>query len=235
MSEKKARQDRKIKMVTEQADPKDVAEDMAKSISKMYEDRDKKAMSAREHLVSQLKVTADKYRTANGVMAALATVRDVVGSHGDMTLDDEIVMAKSVATSMSRIASIMADKAGDLDPEEMDKLCKGFYNEDFSQDDDSAGEMVHELMMLQLCQNVGPDAGDIVDFCKHADEEIDKARENLKTFCKENDLSFNELCGPCDNCDCLCESCEKDCKDHKMIEEGQSAYDVCESFVEKEG
>jgi hypothetical protein len=235
MSEKKAKQDRKIKMVTEQADPKDVAEEMAKSISKMYEDRDKKAVGAREHLVSQLKVTADKYRTANGVMAALATVRDVIGSHSDMTLDDEMTMAKSVATSMSRITTLMADKAGDLDPEEMDKLCKGFYNEDFSQDDDSAGEMVHELMMLQLCQNVGPDAGDIVDFCKHTDEEIDKARENLKTFCEENDLDFNELCGPHEDChDCLCESCEKDCKDHKMIEEGQSAYDVCESFVEKE-
>ena len=234
MSEKKAKADRKLKVMTEEADARSIAEEQAKSISKMYEDRDKKALGARDHLVSQLRVTSDKYRTANGVMSALSCVREVAGEGMADTIE-QIAMAKSVATEMAAVAKDMADKAKGLAPDEMDKLCDGFYDKEFSEHDSSIIEMVIELMGLQLCQNIGPNAEDIVEFLKHSNEEIEKARETLKSFCDENKIDFNELCGPHEDCyDCLCESCEKDCKDHKMIEEGQSAYDVCKDFVEKE-
>lgn len=129
----------------------------------------------------------------------------------------------------------MLEKASELDPEDMNMLCDSFYDKEFSEHDACVADMAKELMILQLCQNVGPNAEDITGFCLHADEEIAKARENLVDFCNTNGINFNELCGPHENCyECLCESCAKDCKDHKVIQEGQSAYSVCGWFTEKE-
>jgi len=200
MSEKNAKQDRKLQLVTEEADNEKVAKEMAESIRKMYDDRDKKAVGAKEHLVAQLDVTAQKYRTANGVMSALGIVRDVFGSNAYLTVRDEINLAKTMATTMAGIAATMKDKADALDPDEMDKLCDGFYNKEFSDGDEEAESLAVELMILQLCQNVGPSAQDIVEFIEHADKEIEKARANLVDFCESNGINFNELCGPHDNC-----------------------------------
>lgn len=235
MSEKKAKQDRKLELMTEEADVNEAAKEMAKSISKMYEDRDAKALGAKERLIQQLEVTVDKYRTANGVMSALATVRDVLGGHGDMDITEEITMAKAVATNMAGIAKDMGDKANVLEPEEFDQLCNGFYDKEFSQGLASAADMVEQLMVLNLCQNVGPNAEDIAEFCKTADAEIDKAREDLKAYCAEHDIDFNELCGPHENCPtCICGECANDCKEGKLIKEGQFAIEGCERFVRAE-
>lgn len=233
MSESKRKAERKkMDLVAGEAKPQEVAEEMARSIAKMYEDRDKKAVSAKEHLISQLEVTVDKYRTANGVMSALDTVRLVYG-RGYLEIDDELAVAKSVAKVAAGVAQAMAKKAGQLDPEEMDQLCDGFYQKEFADGDADARDLVDELMSLQLCQNVGPNAEDITEFVRHADEEIEKARNDLREHCEKNGLDFDELCGPHDRCpDCLCMDCAKDCKEGRQIVEGQSAYDVCEDFVE---
>ncbi len=197
MSEKTAKKNRKeqMKVMNGTADPKKTADEQAKSIRHMIEERDKKAVNAKKHLIAQLDVTIDKYRTANGVMTALQTVRAVAGDHSDLTLEDEIGMAKAVATEMAKVTAKMADNAEVTDPDNFDELCDGFYNKEFSENDSSAIEMVHELMVLQLCQNVGPDADDVANFCKQADEEIEKARENLRKFCEENELDFLEVVG----------------------------------------
>lgn len=236
MSEKNVKRDRKLKLMTEEADFNESAKEQAKAIGKMYEDRDKKAMGAKEHLVSQLKVTADKYRTANGVMSALDTIRLVAGNHSGDDLLGDIAMAKGVAVVMAHKAQEMASKANKLDPEDMSQLCDDFYEKEFADSDEtSAVDMVIELMLLQLCQNVGPNAEDVAEFCRTADDEIEKARKSLKDFCMEHGIDFNELCGPHDNCpDCLCADCANDCKEGKDIVEGQSAYDVCEKFVKQE-
>lgn len=221
-----------LKVVTDEVSPDVTAREMAKSISKMYEDRDKKAQAAKDRLLSQLEVTVDKYRTANGVMSALATLRDVLGPDNAMSIEEEIGTAKTIASKMAEVTQEMANKAYDLFPDNMDELCNHFYDREFSEHDASALDMATELMVLQLCQNVGPNAEDIVEFLRHADEEIDKARENLKTFCDDNGLNFNEICGPHEDCYwCLCESCLKSCKDHKLIKEGESTRDVCKDFV----
>lgn len=234
MSEKTVKKDRKLKLMTEEAGLDETAKKQAQDIAKMYEDRDKKALGAREHLVSQLRVTADKYRTANGVMAAMQVVRDVFG---DSCMDyiEEISIAKTAATNMAGVATKMADKAAELMPEDMSMLCEGFYDPQFSEGKSSALELIDELLVLQLCQNVGPNAQDVEDFCTQTDKEIEKAREQLKDFCTQNDIDFNELCGPHENCpDCLCMDCANDCKSGMYIHEGQSAYDVCEKFVKQE-
>lgn len=230
MSEKNAKEERKFKVIAGEADNKKIADDMAESIRKMYEDRDKKALAAKEHLVSQLAVTSDKYRTANGVMSALDTVRTVFGE--DMLgIDEELNIAKHIAKHMAAMSMDMADAAKKLCPDDMDKLCDGFYDKEFS---GAAIDLAYELMALQLCQNVGPSAQDVTDFCRTADTEIEKARENLRTFCSENGLDFNEVCG-IKPADILCDSCVKGCRDaSKIICPGESAYDICHDFTEAE-
>jgi hypothetical protein len=231
MSESKARKDRKMSIVTEEADPMEVAKEMAASIRKMIEDRDNKANGAKEHLVSQLEVTVDKYRTANGVMSALDTVRTVFGSNSEKTVYSEIQIAQRIAKRMAVVTADMAKKAGELDPDEMDKLCDGFYDKDIVEKNVGPEDLAQQLMILNLCQNVGPNAGDVSDFCRTADQEIDKARDDLKEHCEKNGINFNELCGPHDRCPvCLCADCAKDCKEGKEIMDGQSAYDVCPDF-----
>lgn len=195
MSEKNAKKDRVIKMMTEEAGLNETAKKQAKDIAKMYEDRDKKALGAKEHLISQLTITADKYRTANGVMSALDTVRLVFGNV-ELDIDEQLDIARSTAKHMAGVAQAMAAKAEVLDPDEMDKLCDGFYAKEFADGKATALDMVDELMTLQLCQNVGPSAQDVSDFCHTADEEIEKTRTELKKFCDEHDeLDFDELVG----------------------------------------
>ena len=183
------RKDKKIEQMTEDADNMAVAEEMARSIHKMIVDRDDKAASAKSHLVSQLKITVDKYRTANGVMSALQTVRDVVGL-GQLPLDDELMIAKGMATKMANATMSMAAQAENLLPEEMDQLCNGFYDKEFSDGDIDSSVLIYELMRIQLCQNVGPNAEDIVDFHKRATEEIEKTREDLRKLCVDNGLDY---------------------------------------------
>lgn len=190
-SKSKKRKDMEI--VSGEASPQDIAEEMARSITKMQEDRDKKAESAKEHLISQLEVTADKYRTANGVMSALDAVRMVLGNeYAEITV--QLGDAKHVAKVAAGVAQAMVFKAEGLKPEEMDTLCDGFYQKEFA-DDESVNpyDMVDQLMALQLCQNVGPNAEDIADFVRHADEEIDKAVKDLQEHCQKNDLDFAGL------------------------------------------
>lgn len=233
MSERKAKAGRKMEVVTGEADPREAAVETAKSIRKMYEDRDKKAVGAKQHLIDQLLVTVDKYKTANGVMSALATVRDVFHNSSFMSCEEEINVAKVIATEMSGIAMDMHDKARKLDPDEMDKLCDGFYSTEYSKGDGNARDLVRELMIIQLCQNVGPDACDIAEFCKQANLEIERAREDLKANCKENGLVFEEICKETEkDFDFLCLDCEKSCLDSsKKVKPGQSPREVCRKFV----
>lgn len=193
MSESKAREDRKVKLMTEEAGNQKVAEEMAESIRKMYEDRDAKVSGAKEHLVSQLEVTADKYRTANGVMSALDTVRLVMGNSSHASLMDELSLAKAAANRMAMTALEMSRKAADLDPEHLYNLCNGFYDPAFSEGDGEIRDMVDQLMLLQLCQNVGPSSQDVTDFLRTANEEIEKAKADLRKHCEDNDVNFDGL------------------------------------------
>lgn len=172
--------------------PADEAKEKAEAIASMKKQRDEKVDNAREHLAETLEVTADKYRTANGVMAALDAVRTVVGESCGIEYSGLISIAKTIAKSMANTAIDMEKKASELEVTEMDKLCEGFYDEDFANGDGSAEDMIHELMLLQLCQNVGPNAQDIKDFYESSNEEIEKAESDLLEFCSKHSLDIGD-------------------------------------------
>ena len=186
-----------IKLVTEEADAQAVAEKMATDIRKMYEDMDRKLETGYHHLLDQLEIMAQKYRTANGVMMALGAVRDVFGDNtNELMLSEEIDLAKGAANELSRVAWSMYDKAEKLTPDDegLGDFCDGFYNPEFSGTENDPIDMVSELMRLQLCQQIGPMANDLFEFCGRATLEIDSARQNLMEYCEANDIDFDELC-----------------------------------------
>lgn len=180
-----------VKAVQTKQTPKETAVELSESIDKMIDQRDEKVEHAREHLIENLEVTADKYLTANGVMASLELIRSVAGDNFDFM--GEIEMAKSVAQFMRVQALKMAEKAKTLPITEFEDLCEGFYDEAFADHDGSAQDMICELMTLNLCQNVGPNAKDIVDFFNSANEEIDKSNAELKELCDKHKIDRDEL------------------------------------------
>lgn len=183
-----------IKLVAEEGDHEAVAIDMARSIRKMYEDRDEKVLGAKERLISQLDILAHKYRTANGVMTALSTMRDVRGENSNISIGTQIKQSKNLAWQMSKLVTELKDKANVTEPEDMGHLLDGLWDEDYCENDDHAAlTIVFELMVLQLCQNVGPSADDIVEFLTRTDQEIQSARMRLMDFCNENDVNFDKI------------------------------------------
>jgi hypothetical protein len=129
-------------------------------------------------------------------MSALDTVRLVFGKTIEsIDIDEQVSIAKTSAKHMAGVAQAMGEKAGTLDPDGFKDLCDGFYVKEFADGDATALDMIDELMTLQLCQNVGPSAEDVADFCAQADEEIEKARKDLRSYCEENKLDFDDVCG----------------------------------------
>lgn len=166
-----------------------IAQELVDKIQKMVDDRDRKCAAAKKQLVSQLEITASKYRTATGVMEGLRIIQKVIVS-GSQTSDlitvcDQISCAKDLAMDMVKVCTDMHDKAESLGWAEMDQLCESFYDEKFAEGDGSPLDMCYQLMVLDLCQNVGPAAEDIVAFLNHTDEEIKAANMQLDDLCEK--------------------------------------------------
>lgn len=168
-------------------DDKAIAQELVDKIAGMIKDRDAKCESAKDQLIESLKITADKYRTATGVMEALRVMRMVEdGSSGIPHVKYDIEQARSLAVDMAKTAECMAEIANALKYEKMDNLCEGFYEADFAENDITPRELMEELMCLDLCRNVGPAAEDIVEFYKHATEDIDDTQSELDELIKKH-------------------------------------------------
>lgn len=164
-----------------------IADELRDKIDKMVEDRDKKLKSAKEQLIENLNVTADKYRTATGIMEALRVMRMVNdGRPEDMMIYDEMEQARNLAALMVVEVSKLVEKAEKLGYGEMDDLCKDAYKEDFVSDEFSALDLCAELMRLDLCRNVGPAAEDMVAFIDRVQEEINETSDELVKVFEEN-------------------------------------------------
>lgn len=185
-----------IKLVSEEEDFQAVAEDMARSISKMYEDRDTKLLNAKERLVEDLEVTSRKYHTANGVMSALDTLRSVLGKHNrDYNVRQQITIAQGIARHMSNITEQLRDDARTCTPEELTGLCDDLYIQDFTNEKSEYILLTTELMVMQLCQHVGSLVDDIDAFANHTDNEIESARDNLREYCEAHDIDLEKIYG----------------------------------------
>ena len=161
-------------------DDKITIKELEEKIDKMKADKETKCKAAKVQLIDMLEVTVDKYRTATGTAEALRTIRFVVG-------DDEVDLtwANKLAWDLSFEVEKMIEKAEKLPYAEMDRLCEGFYNQEFKIFDgkkDNYFNLAFELMRIDLCRNVGPAAEDMVEFIKRTQEEIDACGEELKSL-----------------------------------------------------
>ena len=171
---------------TQEMIDKKLIKELEDKIVKMEKDKDDKLKSAKEQLIENLEITADKYRTATGVMEALRVMRMVNdGRLPDMEIYDEINEARDIAATMITQVSKLVHKAKSLSYEDMDKLCEDAYEEDFVSNGFNAIDLAIELMRLDLCRNIGPAAEDIIEFSKHAEEEIKNTVSELDKLYKK--------------------------------------------------
>lgn len=175
----------KVKAIKKDEDRAKSIEELEASIKKMDEDKAAKLKSAKEQLVSQLEVTRDKYLTATGVYEAMRTIRAVAGTDAVYYIEQ----AQGIASDLADICQNLADEARDTSADEMDGLLDGVYDKGFAYKVPSPGskEMAVELMVLDLCRNVGPACEDMVSFAKRVDEETAKSIEKLEKLKAEND------------------------------------------------
>lgn len=150
-------------------------------IEGMKADKKNKCEAAKRQLVEMLEVTIDKYRTVTGAAEALRVLRFVCGEDSWIDLSYATKLAHKMAEETNR----MLDRANELPYAEMDKLCDGFYDRDFTVDGDevhmtAAFDMAFEMMRIDLCRNVGGAAEDMVSFIERSQEEIDATGEELK-------------------------------------------------------
>lgn len=168
------------KALKEKNEKRAIAQELVDQLSKMRNDRDSKCASAKEQLIESLKITADKYLTATGVMEALRVLRliDEDGANVDN--------ARNLAIILSNTANKMAKTATDLDYADMDQLCDGFYDKEFAREDIYIIDFANQLMLIDLCRNVGPAAEDMVEFLNRTNEEIDDTQAELDKMIDDN-------------------------------------------------
>lgn len=185
--------DSKIEANPVETTPLEEAKRLSADIDSMIDKRDEKTKGAIKHLAENLHVTAEKYMTANGVMAALEALRQVVGKDPVYSHDVLLGMSCKLAKEITAVVFAMAAKAEDACVEELDKFCDEYYVKDFASTEATAESMARQLLILPLCQNVGPNAQDIKDFYTTANEEIQKSYKELDEFCAKNNIDPVQL------------------------------------------
>lgn len=170
-----------FKVVDTNDEDENLEDELIDQYQKMIADKDTKLKAAKKQLIDNLKVTAEKYETASGTMAAIDTIRsiwpDYLSKPDAMDDFENLEFANKLSKRMASTARDMADKANGLDYEEMNELCNGFYEPDYRLDHKnffqlSAVALAEELMRIDLCRNVGPAADDIVGFIERVDIDI---------------------------------------------------------------
>lgn len=185
--------DSKIEAKPVETTPLEEAGKLSADIDSMIDKRDEKVKGAIEHLAENLRITAEKYMTANGVMAALETLRQVVGSDPTYQHDVLLDMSCKLAKEVAAVALAMAAKAENACVQELDGFCDEYYVKDFASTEATVESTARQLLILSLCQNVGPNAQDIKDFYTTANEEIQKSYKELEEFCSEHDIDLAQL------------------------------------------
>ena len=129
-----------------------------------------------------LDVTVNKYLTATGVAEAFRILEFL---HIDY---DRVSCAAELAIKMANYSLSMEKKAKELSYEDMDKICEGFYDEDFAnkiihlEEYDAKIKLAEQMMCIDLCRNVGGAAEDMVAFIERVDEEIKATEQTISNL-----------------------------------------------------
>lgn len=180
-----------IKVAPVKKTPEQEANELHENIQSMIAQRDEKISGAREHLSNQLSVMAEKYLTANGLMTALVTTRDVLGT--ELELTKQLGIARKAAKSANAVSMALSNSVLETDVEYLDDLFDTVFNRSFVNEEHSTQDLVDELLKLNICQQAAPNAHDIAEFKETATEEVEKAIKEYKDFCKENNLEEAEI------------------------------------------
>ena len=174
------------KPVCKALDPKAEAEKMAKDITSMKEKADEKVERAIEHLHKQVESASKKYLTVTGIEAAM--------DYGEKYFDglpmfERLHICQQVAQTMSKVATRVVGMIDERDEEGLADIPEELYNPEFAmQENLTPHDVVLQIMLLDLCRNVGNAADDIVGFRKSSGEEIKKAEDELAAFKAEHSI-----------------------------------------------
>lgn len=167
-------------------DPKTEVEKMAKDITSMTEKADEKVERAIEHLHKQIESTSKKYLTVTGIEAAMDYGKNYFDG---LAMADQLAICQQVAQTMSKVAVRVAKMIDERAETELADIPEELYNHEFAmQENLTAHDVVLQIMLIDLCRNVGNATEDIVNFRKSSTEEIEKAKNELAEFKAEHGI-----------------------------------------------
>lgn len=171
------------KKAKEKVDNSHIIEDLTNQIEASTKAQVEKLAWSKEHLVAQLKMASEKYRTVNGYMQARTTLDQVVFGDPDLTPDVLNYNARELARKMSEMAANLATVIDDTAVDEIDDaLLDNLLDMDFLDSEFSYAGTARELLIANLLQNVGPSIDDIVQFRTGKQHEIDQLTEELAKY-----------------------------------------------------
>lgn len=154
-------------------------QELVNQLDRMVDDRDNKCKRAKEQLIENLKITADKYTTATGVHEAYKIIKSLIPDN-EFDIGDGLLSSSYCAVTMAQKTTALADKAKNTEYSDMDSLLDGEFDPDFAWEETlSIRSLTLELMVLDLCRNVGPVCDDLVSFINRTDEELAEITNKL--------------------------------------------------------
>lgn len=175
------------KKQTDEIDDERIAKELVDKMGSMVEDMKKKLETAKEQLLKKLDVLSDKYRTANGIKAAMDAIYSLVPPNSGANAYDVMTDARAIAEHLSDKCHALHKMASQLDFASLRNLTHGMYDDDMvNRKDLLVTDLAEELMVLELLSNVGPNADDISDFYDRAMEEIGAVGDQLEEMLKDH-------------------------------------------------
>lgn len=154
------------------------AEELKKTIAKMNEDREKKIKSAKEQLVADIRVASEQMLTARGVAHVMDIYRSYFpGSDMGALYSDSGVIASKISKELNELSDrIEQDKYDILD---YGTICDNLYKHDAANDMLVWSSFIKDLVMLDFCSRFGHAGQDILDFYVYSSKEIKETEDKL--------------------------------------------------------
>lgn len=176
-----------VEAVTEAKTTEQKIAELSNQVADMQEKQDEKITAAIKQLSDELAVTATKYATATGIMAAMEAGQ-MLWDDG-MAFDDRVYCCKTAAQKMIALCKDMSEKAAACTVDGLEDFLDQFYDDQFVNNENpiSMQGMLEELMVLSLCRQVAPSIQDIRDFEAKSDEQIEETCKQVDELKKELD------------------------------------------------